>query len=51
MMAVYEKQAQLLLQKQKLFLENFEQTERQDLTNNLHSQIQDCDNMIEETKM
>lgn len=50
MATVSEKQAQLMLQRQTLLLENFEQTERQELTNHLHGQIQDCDQMIEDTK-
>ena len=50
MATVGEKQAQLLIQRQQLLQENFEQTEKQELTNHLHSQIQDADQMIEDTK-
>jgi hypothetical protein len=47
MATVSEKQAQLMLQRQTLLQENFEQTEKQELTNHLHAQIQDADQMIE----
>lgn len=50
MATVSEKQAQLMLQRQTLLQDNFEQTEKQELTNHLHAQIQDLDQMIEDTK-
>lgn len=39
-----------MLQRQTLLQDNFEQTEKQELTNHLHAQIQDLDQMIEDTK-
>ena len=48
MSAVGEKQAGLLQQRQQLLQDNFEQSEKQELTNHLQAQIQDCDKMIED---
>ena len=49
MTAVSEKQASLLQQRQALLLVNFEQAEKQELTDHLAEQIQYCDQMIAET--
>lgn len=50
MTAVSDKQAGLLQQRQQLLLENFEQAEKQELTNHLEEQIQECDQMIVDTQ-
>ena len=50
MQAVSDKQAGLLQQRQQLLLENFEQAEKQELTNHLEEQIEDCDQIIVDTQ-
>ena len=50
MSAVSDKQAGLLQQRQQLLLENFDQAEKQELTNHLEEQIEDCDQMIVDTQ-
>ena len=44
------KQAELLQHRQQLLQDNFESAEKSELTTHLQSQIQDCDQMIEDTQ-
>lgn len=50
MKKVGNQQAALLLQRQQLLDENFEQAEKNELTNHLQSQIHDSDQIIEDTQ-
>jgi chromosome segregation ATPase len=44
------KQAELLQHRQQLLQDNFESAEKSELTTHLQTQIQDCDQMIEDTQ-
>ena len=50
MQTIGMKQAELLQHRQQLLQDNFESAEKSELTAHLQTQIQDCDQMIEDTQ-